>query len=95
MQHWRSWHRQLDAFCGAWDVAALDLRGYGESSKPRGKAAYAVDRLAADVAAVARKLGGGAPVALVGHDWGGARARAGARSLMLFYFYFHSFVCFY
>ena len=70
---WCSWHRQIDEFRGAWDVAALDLRGYGESSRPGGKEAYAVGRLAADVAAVARALGGGAPVALVGHDWGGAQ----------------------
>lgn len=51
-------------------VVAPDQRGYGASDKPGGTAAYRVDRLAADVVAIAAALGH-ERFALVGHDWGG------------------------
>ncbi len=50
-------------------VAALDLRGYGASDRPR--RGYDLRTLAADVSALADELGP-EPVRLVGHDWGGA-----------------------
>ena len=48
---------------------ALNQRGYGRSSRPRGIAAYDLDRLAADVRELAQALGHNA-FTVVGHDWG-------------------------
>jgi pimeloyl-ACP methyl ester carboxylesterase len=50
-------------------VAALDVRGYGGSSKPHEIAAYSIRNLASDIAAVIDRLGGGSAI-LFGHDWG-------------------------
>ncbi len=68
---WFSWRAQMDAIAAAgFRALAPDLRGYGESDKPRGIANYASSLVAGDVAALARSLGCG-PVPIVGHDWGG------------------------
>ena len=53
-----------------------DLRGYRQSAKPPAVQDYAIAALRADVAALVHRLGGGAPVALAGHDWGGMLAWA-------------------
>lgn len=67
---WYSWRHQLSHFAAqGYQVAALDVRGYGQSSKPRELAAYSQRNLAADVAAVIDQLGGGQAI-LFGHDWG-------------------------
>ena len=67
---WYSWRHQIDALSEAgFRVAALDVRGYGDSSKPHPVAAYSMRELAGDVAAVAGALSDD-PVTLVGHDWG-------------------------
>jgi pimeloyl-ACP methyl ester carboxylesterase len=64
-----SWRNQLTYFAGAGHrIAAMDVRGYGESSKPHDIAAYTMAELCADVAAVIDHLGGRA--ILFGHDWG-------------------------
>ena len=69
-----SWHRQLPALAGlGWRTVAPDLRGYGESSRPAGKGAYAIEHLVGDVAAMFEKIGARRRV-LIGHDWGGAIA---------------------
>ncbi len=71
---WSSWKHQLRAFAdaGFWAVAP-DLRGYNESDKPKGVAAYEVEQLAADVAGLIRGLGRKKAI-VVGHDWGGVVA---------------------
>jgi pimeloyl-ACP methyl ester carboxylesterase len=67
---WYSWRHQLSHFAArGYTVAAMDVRGYGASSKPHEVAAYTMRELAGDVAAVARSLGP-EPVVLFGHDWG-------------------------
>jgi epoxide hydrolase A/B len=67
---WYSWRHQIAHFSGlGYKVAALDVRGYGGSSKPREIAAYSIRNLASDVAAVIDQLGGGTAI-LFGHDWG-------------------------
>lgn len=64
-----SWRHQLQYFAAAGRrIAAMDVRGYGESSKPAPIAAYALSALTSDVAAVIDALGGRA--ILFGHDWG-------------------------
>ena len=62
---------------------APDQRGYARGARPRGRAAYRVDELVADVAALVDEVGG--PVHLVGHDWGAAVgwALAGSRPELL------------
>jgi len=69
-----SWRHQLRPLAEAgYTVAAPDMRGYGESSKPTDVAAYALEQAAGDMAAIARALGARRWVA-VGHDWGAAVA---------------------
>jgi pimeloyl-ACP methyl ester carboxylesterase len=67
---WYSWRHQIERFSArGYKVAALDVRGYGGSSKPLEISAYSMRNLAADVAAVIDRLGDGAAI-LFGHDWG-------------------------
>lgn len=68
---WYSWRDQIPAFAEAgYRVVAPDLRGYNESERPPGVAAYALDTLAADIAALITALGADRAI-VVGHDWGG------------------------
>jgi pimeloyl-ACP methyl ester carboxylesterase len=65
-----SWRHQMAYFSArGYTVASMDVRGYGESAKPKEIAAYSLKSLAADVAAVADALSD-EPVTLFGHDWG-------------------------
>ena len=64
-----SWRHQIAHFAAMGRrIAALDVRGYGESSKPADIASYTMAELTSDVAAVIDALGGRA--ILFGHDWG-------------------------
>jgi pimeloyl-ACP methyl ester carboxylesterase len=54
-------------------VAVPDLRGCGQSDKPRDVESYRMHHLVGDVVAVIDALGG-EKVTLVGHDWGAALA---------------------
>ncbi|HEY7295838.1 MAG TPA: alpha/beta hydrolase [Dehalococcoidia bacterium] len=73
-EFWYSWRHQLSALAGAgYRVVAPDQRGYNLTEKPRGVAAYAMDNLVEDVAALIRHLGE-ERAAIVGHDWGGGVA---------------------
>jgi len=51
-------------------VIAYDVRGAGASDAPRERAAYRLERLAADLRAVADATCGARAFHLVGHDWG-------------------------
>lgn len=67
---WYSWRHQMAHFSGlGFKVAALDVRGYGDSSRPHPIDAYTMRNIASDVAAVIDALGGGQAI-LFGHDWG-------------------------
>lgn len=72
----RSWDRQLEPLAAAgFSVWAPDLRGYGGSDKPAGRAAYRIEHLLRDVAGII-KASGHERAHLVGHDWGGVMAWA-------------------
>ena len=59
-------------------VAAMDVRGYGGSSKPAEIERYGLMELAGDAAAVIDALGDGSAI-VVGHDWGAPIAWQTAR----------------
>jgi pimeloyl-ACP methyl ester carboxylesterase len=68
-----SWSEQTSSLAGTHQVLAPDGRGHGRSGCPVEKADYGVERLVADVLAVADHFGA-ERFALVGHDWGGVVA---------------------
>jgi pimeloyl-ACP methyl ester carboxylesterase len=66
-----TWRKQLPALAAAgFRAVAPDLRGYGDSDKPRGVSAYRMEHLVGDVASLIEGLGR-ERADLVGHDWGG------------------------
>lgn len=73
-----TWHKIAPRLAQSFTVVATDLRGYGDSSKPRGKpdhSNYSFRRMAQDQVEVMEKLGF-RQFHLVGHDRG---ARVGFR----------------
>ncbi len=73
-EFWWGWRRQIGPLAEAGlRVIAPDQRGYHLSEKPRGLAAYSLDRLAEDVVGLLDALGL-ERAAVVGHDWGAAVA---------------------
>jgi pimeloyl-ACP methyl ester carboxylesterase len=69
-ESWYAWRQQLPALAGAgYRAVAVDVRGYGRSSKPGEVAAYRMRELVEDNIAVVRGLGEEHTV-VIGHDWG-------------------------
>ncbi|MEM1247160.1 MAG: alpha/beta hydrolase [Acidobacteriota bacterium] len=69
-ESWYSWRHQLPAIAEAgYRAVALDVRGYGRSSKPHAVGEYSMLRLAGDVVHAVGALGESEAI-LVGHDWG-------------------------
>jgi pimeloyl-ACP methyl ester carboxylesterase len=65
-----SWRCQLPLLAKlGWRAVAPDLRGYGDTSRPRDRAAYRLPHLLDDVAALYDALGARRRL-LVAHDWG-------------------------
>ena len=65
-----SWRHQLPALAAlGWHAVAPDLRGYGGSSRPHDRDAYAIAHLVEDAAALFDALGARSRL-LIGHDWG-------------------------
>ncbi len=67
------WHAIAPELAQDFTVIAADLRGYGDSSKPEGVAAYSFREMAADQVALMRSLGFDR-FHVVGHDRGGRTA---------------------
>src|SRR4051794_28233442 len=73
-EFWYGWRHQIPALAErGFRVVAPDMRGYNRSSKPRGVAAYDVERLSGDIRELVRERGE-ERCFLAGHDWGAAVA---------------------
>ncbi|GAB2756285.1 alpha/beta fold hydrolase [Streptomyces bullii] len=73
-ESWYSWRHQLPVLAAAgYRAVAIDVRGYGRSSRPADTAAYRMIDLVEDNVAVVRALGEESAV-IVGHDWGATTA---------------------
>ncbi|MFH8892783.1 alpha/beta fold hydrolase [Streptomyces sp. NPDC054904] len=73
-ESWYSWRHQMPVLAAAgYRVAAIDVRGYGRSSKPGDREAYRMLELVEDNVAVVHALGERSAV-IIGHDWGSAIA---------------------
>jgi pimeloyl-ACP methyl ester carboxylesterase len=69
-ESWYSWRHQLTALAAAdYHAVALDVRGYGRSSKPPAVTAYRMLDHVGDIVALTRALADG-PATVIGHDWG-------------------------
>src|SRR4051794_992772 len=70
-ESWYSWRHQIGPVAKAgYQVAAIDVRGYGGSDKPEPIEAYSMEELTADVAGIAEALSDDGKAILIGHDWG-------------------------
>src|SRR5215210_4601751 len=77
-ESWYSWRHQLPALAAAgFRAAAIDVRGYGRSSKPVAVDAYRMTQHVADNVGVVRALGERQAV-IIGHDWGAPIAATSA-----------------
>ncbi|MDP3492647.1 MAG: alpha/beta hydrolase [Hyphomonadaceae bacterium] len=69
-ESWSAWIHQIGPIAEAgFTAAAIDVRGYGGSSKPHAIEAYDMASIVGDLQAVADELGGGKAI-LIGRDWG-------------------------
>ncbi|WP_042374183.1 alpha/beta fold hydrolase [Streptacidiphilus neutrinimicus] len=73
-ESWYSWRHQLPVLAEAgYRAVAVDVRGYGRSSRPADPAAYRMLELVEDNVRVVHALGAETAV-VVGHDWGASIA---------------------
>ncbi|MEG3154287.1 alpha/beta fold hydrolase [Sphingomonas sp. RB1R13] len=73
----RTWRGVVPLLEDRFRLVMPDQRGFGGSDAPADPADYRIDKILADLFALADALGIG-EFALVGHDWGGAAAWAAA-----------------
>ncbi|MCE6998016.1 alpha/beta fold hydrolase [Saccharothrix sp. S26] len=70
----RVWDDVVPLLAEEFHVVTYDVRGAGESSAPRGLAAYRLPVLARDLFAVIAAVSPDAPAHVVAHDWGSIQA---------------------
>jgi pimeloyl-ACP methyl ester carboxylesterase len=70
---WFTWRHQMIELSKHYKVAAVDLRGYNKSDKPKGVDNYKMSCLIQDIISVINNAGYKKAI-LIGHDWGGAIA---------------------
>ncbi len=69
-ESWYSWRHQIRALAEAgFHAIAPDLRGYGQTDRPKEIEAYDIFQLTGDLVGLVNALGGEA-VVIAGHDWG-------------------------
>ncbi|KAI9202357.1 Alpha/Beta hydrolase protein [Polychytrium aggregatum] len=69
---WYTWRHQLRGLSSKYRVYAVDMRGYGLSSKPEGTKHYTRSAILQDIKSIIQVLGyGKGEIALCAHDWGG------------------------
>src|SRR4051812_12747905 len=69
-ESWYSWRHQLPALAEAgYRAVAIDVRGYGRSSKPLAIEEYRMLAQVADNVGVLKALGA-STATIIGHDWG-------------------------
>jgi pimeloyl-ACP methyl ester carboxylesterase len=78
-ESWYSWRHQLRALADAgFHAVAPDMRDrYGQTDRPSAVEAYDIFQLTGDLVGLVNSLGG-APVVIVGHDWGAWITQAAA-----------------
>ena len=64
------WNKVAGPLSARYRVVAYDVRGAGESTVPTHTAAYELEHLVADLAAVVDAVSPEQPIHLVAHDWG-------------------------
>lgn len=70
-ESWYSWRHQIGPVAEAgFTAAAMDVRGYGGSSKPGKVPDYRMEALVGDILGVGAALSKDQPFILIGHDWG-------------------------
>ncbi|XP_058835206.1 epoxide hydrolase 1-like [Topomyia yanbarensis] len=68
-EFWFSWRHQMKEFSKDYWVVAVDMRGYGDSDKPKGLEPYRVANMVQDLKELVDALGR-KKIILVAHDWG-------------------------
>ena len=69
-EFWYSWRNQIPVLAQHFRVVAPDMRGYGDSDKPKGVKHYHPNTVAQDIHDLILALGE-EKAHIVGHDWGG------------------------
>ncbi|KAJ1545345.1 Epoxide hydrolase 4 [Nowakowskiella sp. JEL0078] len=72
---WYSWRHQLMELGEEFFVVAIDLRGYGTTTKPKGSHSYTRKKYVCDIRDIIKQLGY-STATIVGHDFGGIIAQA-------------------
>ncbi|SDO93558.1 Short-chain dehydrogenase [Actinopolyspora xinjiangensis] len=70
----RVWDEVVAHLAERYHVVTYDVRGAGESDRPRDDAAYDIDQLADDLERVMDAVSPDRPVHLLAHDWGSVQA---------------------
>ena len=72
-EHRVAWRKVANALAEKHYCILPDLRGYGQSGRPKAETAYGIEKLLSDVDALVAFCGPQVPT-LIGHDWGGILA---------------------